>query len=571
MLRIQRGPSGSADARAQHPFHLATSRTPVEARRLPGIVLELRAGTAVGSMPRYPLEPLADLREKKAEEATRRLAEAVRKREAAARTLRAAEARREAHGAGRLARFARPSSRPSRGASSRAQDLARADAWAIRVAAERASLGDAVDASEGRRGEGARRRAGGARVAWRPGAPSARGRRRTAAAGTTHGAAGSKQGKRRRRPRRCARSDDGLEAESDRVGARGLPRVDVRERVSRRQRAGSAPAAEPASLQMAKPSADAGDASAVAVADGMPRLSVVLDDPRLALARERTLAKDDSGAAREVDRVRVHRRRSTRVLRASGATWRGACTSRRARASEAAAAFERAAAPGDGGAPCALAPYARLRDAEALVRAGRYEDAVASAQRVGDDLAARDGDEADARGRALVKGDRAGAVAVWRAFLTANPRGLRWVDVSMQLATALLDGVDGPSGGRRAGGPRADDPRRRRGAAHRRKARRGDPPAARGEGRQDPPEALHPRGARASGPGLAGGLPAEARAPRPPTRPSRPSRKAKVPIGPPAARRPSYGRRPSPHGKSERPGRRRGASPSRAARATTRW
>ena len=37
--------------------------------------------------------------------------------------------------------------------------------------------------------------------------------------------------------------------------------------------------------------------------EGMPRLSVVLDDPRLSLARERAEAKDDAAAAQEVDRV----------------------------------------------------------------------------------------------------------------------------------------------------------------------------------------------------------------------------------------------------------------------------
>jgi hypothetical protein len=95
-------------------------------------------------MPKYPLEPLAELREKKADEAKRRLAEAVRKREAAARTLRAAEMRREAQARAVLAVRKAELEALARG-ELRAQDLARADAWAIRAAAERKVLGGAVD------------------------------------------------------------------------------------------------------------------------------------------------------------------------------------------------------------------------------------------------------------------------------------------------------------------------------------------------------------------------------------------------------------------------------------------
>ena len=113
-------------------------------------------------------------------------------------------------------------------------------------------------------------------------------------------------------------------------------------------------------------------------------------------------------------------------------------------ATEAAAAFERAASPGDGGEPCALASYARLRQATALVRAGRYDEAVAAAQSVGDEIAAHDETKLTLADALSCQGDRAAALAIWRAFLAANPRGLRWVDLSLQIATALLDGVDGP-------------------------------------------------------------------------------------------------------------------------------
>lgn len=95
-------------------------------------------------MPKYPLEPLAELREKKAEAAALELAEAVRKREAAAGTLRVAELRREGHAQAVAALRKSEQGALGRG-ELRARDLARADAWGIRVAAERQSLAGAVD------------------------------------------------------------------------------------------------------------------------------------------------------------------------------------------------------------------------------------------------------------------------------------------------------------------------------------------------------------------------------------------------------------------------------------------
>ncbi len=204
----------------------------------------------------------------------------------------------------------------------------------------------------------------------------------------------------------------------------------------------SRPPAQPASVQAVLAPVDGGESPA-AIPEGMPPLSVVLDDPRLALARERAAAKDDSAAASEVDRVEA-----TAVLDARArCQWSylsGRLHLSAGEATEAAAAFDRVASPPDGGEPCALAAYARLREAVALVRAGRYDEAVASAQRVGDEIAAHDETRLALADALSCKGDRAAALAIWRAFLAANPHGLRWVDVSLQIANALLDGVDGP-------------------------------------------------------------------------------------------------------------------------------
>ena len=37
-----------------------------------------------------------------------------------------------------------------------------------------------------------------------------------------------------------------------------------------------------------------------------------------------------------------------------------------------------------------------------------------------------------------------GALPLWRSWLLANPHGSRWVDTSVRIANALLDGIDGP-------------------------------------------------------------------------------------------------------------------------------
>ncbi len=94
-------------------------------------------------MPKYPLEPLAELRKRKVAEATASLAEAVRKREAAARALRGAEIRREA--AARAASGVRTAELEALARGDlRARDLARAHAWAARTAAEQAALAGVV-------------------------------------------------------------------------------------------------------------------------------------------------------------------------------------------------------------------------------------------------------------------------------------------------------------------------------------------------------------------------------------------------------------------------------------------
>jgi soluble lytic murein transglycosylase len=110
---------------------------------------------------------------------------------------------------------------------------------------------------------------------------------------------------------------------------------------------------------------------------------------------------------------------------------------------EAQLAFELAQAP-----VCPLAGYATLRLSQTLARAGRADEAIARAGAVPDDIAARDEAKLVIAEALSAKNDRAGALPLWRAWLAANPHGNRWVDTSVRIANALLDGIDGPVEGR---------------------------------------------------------------------------------------------------------------------------
>lgn len=98
--------------------------------------------------PRYPLEPLAEVRARKVEGAVQGLAKAVAQRERAAEQRQQSEQRRDAHDthAARVSEAERGSL--ERG-ELRAADLARAHAWQLRAAAERAALAAEVERAHG--------------------------------------------------------------------------------------------------------------------------------------------------------------------------------------------------------------------------------------------------------------------------------------------------------------------------------------------------------------------------------------------------------------------------------------
>jgi soluble lytic murein transglycosylase len=211
-------------------------------------------------------------------------------------------------------------------------------------------------------------------------------------------------------------------------------------------------ACRPEQAQQGRPPASAlasgPDAGRQSIDEGMPRLERVLDDVRLAAARDDADSGDDSAAAREVDRVRA----GTALDGAHACAWdyvAGLLHLAAGESSEAASAFARAQnQEADPERPCPLANYARLRQAQSLVHVGRFSEALAAARAVVDPLSAQDETALVIADALSGTGERAAAVSAWRSLLAAQPHGLRWVDTSLQLSRALLDGVDGPASSR---------------------------------------------------------------------------------------------------------------------------
>ncbi|MBX3193448.1 MAG: tetratricopeptide repeat protein, partial [Labilithrix sp.] len=172
----------------------------------------------------------------------------------------------------------------------------------------------------------------------------------------------------------------------------------------------------------------------------LPVLRVVLDDPRLAKVKEHDRAKEWTAALRVLREVRpadlpAPERCGWDYVEGRLALQINATT-------DALGAFERAE-----DAACPLAAYAKLRSSQALARAGRADDAIARAKSVPEEIAAVSDVKLVIAESLAAKGDRAGALPLWRAWLAANPHGNRWVDTTVRIATALLDGVDGAPDG----------------------------------------------------------------------------------------------------------------------------
>lgn len=171
---------------------------------------------------------------------------------------------------------------------------------------------------------------------------------------------------------------------------------------------------------------------------GVPSLHLVLDDPRVAKAREFERAKDSASALRAFREARA-----TNLSEEEQCAW-DYVEGRLALAAnvplDALASFERAR-----NAMCPLAPHATVRAAQAAVRAGRLDDAISRASACPDDVGLKEEAKLVLAEALSLKNDRAAALPLWQAWLRQNPHGNRWVDTSVRIANALLDGEAGPA------------------------------------------------------------------------------------------------------------------------------
>jgi hypothetical protein len=167
-------------------------------------------------------------------------------------------------------------------------------------------------------------------------------------------------------------------------------------------------------------------------------LHVTLDNPRFAAVNERLRAHDAPGASKAFEDARVAASKDADASQTCAIDFVAGRLHRDAgEDADASRAFDRIAQD------CALAPYAALNASQADARLGRTDDAIARAKQVpGDVPIALEARLAEAEARAA-KGDRVGALGIWRAHIATNAHGARWVDTSVKIANAVLDGVDG--------------------------------------------------------------------------------------------------------------------------------
>jgi soluble lytic murein transglycosylase len=162
-------------------------------------------------------------------------------------------------------------------------------------------------------------------------------------------------------------------------------------------------------------------------------LTLVLDDPRVAAAREAAAREDYAAAARELelalsgpsapsaDEAPLFRYQLGRLRALAGDPW------------SATAAFDGAAVPS-----FPLADYARYRSAALLVKLGKHDEALQRAQAIKDNPAIRD-DLSLVLAEALAgKGDVDAAAPHFRAYLGKSAHPPDWIRVALRFARALL-------------------------------------------------------------------------------------------------------------------------------------
>ncbi len=184
------------------------------------------------------------------------------------------------------------------------------------------------------------------------------------------------------------------------------------------------------------PSASTVASSDAAAGTGKPLLRVLLDDPRLAACRAAVGARNWAAAAQSAEDAlppdaSLRERCAWDYL--SGRVW-----SLASEPSRSAVAFRRAST-----SECPLAAFARWRLAQSGVKAGFYDEVLALVPSLEEAGFSREGPLL--AGDALAaRGDRREAALQYQRSLGSHPNGSRWPELSIRVASAMLDGVLGP-------------------------------------------------------------------------------------------------------------------------------
>jgi soluble lytic murein transglycosylase len=170
----------------------------------------------------------------------------------------------------------------------------------------------------------------------------------------------------------------------------------------------------------------------------LPAMQVAYDDPRLAGVRDVERTRDFTRAAHMVEDAR----RANAGDAASICAWAHLAGRLHVLANEVPEAVSAFDAVKD---ECPVSPYAKLRAAQTLCKAQRWDESLAHARAVPSTMAAYDEAKVVMVEALFGRGERVAGVALAREILAESPRGPRWIDMSIRVAQALLDGVVGPS------------------------------------------------------------------------------------------------------------------------------
>ena len=169
--------------------------------------------------------------------------------------------------------------------------------------------------------------------------------------------------------------------------------------------------------------ADAGDPAA---------LNVVLDEPRFREARGFERKKEYADALIVFDAARASNESHDEACARDYVAARLASLG--TNPADAALRFEKVAPD------CPLASYAKLRAAQAHLKASEFDAAISRAGEVGEGIATRDDAKAVVAEANAANGKRALALPYWRELSATLPKGPKWADTNIRIATALLEG-----------------------------------------------------------------------------------------------------------------------------------